>query len=128
MSVSDFVGKRVLVVEDDREMLNLIETVVRGLGVMDVDRASNGERAWNHVREGRSYDLILCDWNMPVVNGLTFLKRFRKKHPFTKVLMVTSMNRAKDFETAMNVGIDGYILKPFTLAQLSGKIRGMLRD
>ncbi len=128
MSVSDFVDKRVLVVEDDHEMMSLIETVVRGLGVLEVDRASNGERARNHVREGRLYDLILCDWNMPVVNGLMFLKRYRKRQPFTKVLMVTSINRAKDFQTAQNVGIDGYILKPFALAQLSGKIRGLLRD
>ncbi len=127
MAASNFEDKRVLIIEDDHEMLDLIDSVVRGLGVINIDRASNGERAWRHIRECESYDLILFDWVMPVVDGFMILRRFRKRDPNAIVLMVTSKNTAEDFQMAKDVGINGYILKPFTIAQLSTKVRELLR-
>ena len=107
--------KKVLLVDDSRAVRAVGRNFVTALG-MEVLEAEHGQEALEIVREHPDLDVILLDWNMPVMDGLSFLKALREE-PLEKqpvVVMCTTENDMSRIVEAMQAGANEYIMKPFT--------------
>jgi len=107
------VGKTGMVVDDSGVVRRISRKILEGLG-FEVIEAENGLHALE-IAEKNLPQFILLDWNMPVMNGLEFLKEFRKKHSSAdvKVIFCTTENDLTKIMTAMEAGANEYIMKPF---------------
>jgi two-component system, OmpR family, alkaline phosphatase synthesis response regulator PhoP len=117
---------RILIVEDEPDVLLLLENRVRGAG-HEVMSATDGERglelALNEVP-----DLIILDWMMPKLDGIEVLERLRAGDTgrAIKVLMLTARSQQNDVERAFAAGTDDYIVKPFSSRELVERIAALL--
>lgn len=113
---------RCLVVDDSSTMRRIVVNALKTIGVTDVVEAGNGREALE--RCDGAIDLIITDWNMPVLGGLDFVRALRVNPPTEKtpVLMVTTRGLQEDIIQAAEAGVSGYILKPFTPQALKDKI------
>ena len=118
---------RILVVDDQEAMRRILRAELAELGYTEVDTAADGAWGLVKLREGR-YDLVISDWNMPHMDGLSMLKKIRKEYSRRElaVLMVTAEARRQNIVAAAVAGADGYIVKPFSLATLESKINKLL--
>jgi two-component system chemotaxis response regulator CheY len=111
-----------LVVDDSRTLRMIACNMLRGLGIETL-QAENGVEALA-VCAQRMPDCILLDWNMPVMDGLTFLKELRARtdgnHP--KVLFCTTESDLGKIALAMELGADEYIMKPYDDDILASKL------
>lgn len=107
--------KKLLLVDDSRAVRLLGKRIVNPLG-FEILEAENGEEALKVCASHPDLDAILLDWNMPVMDGLQFLKELRaqdgKKQPI--VVMCTTENDMVRIVEAMQAGANEYIMKPFT--------------
>jgi len=110
-----------LIVDDSRIIRKVARRIVEGLG-FEVDEAGDGVEALTFCA-GVMPEVILLDWNMPVMDGLTFLGRLRAlpggDQP--KVLFCTIETRAERIAEALEAGADDYVMKPFDGEILSSK-------
>ena len=107
---------KALVVDDSRTIRIIIRRILLELGY-EVCEASNGREALEVLEaEKPDVDLVLADWNMPVMNGLELLKELRQDSEFCglKVLMVTTETEMEHMKSALDAGADEYVMKPFT--------------
>ncbi len=106
---------KVLTVDDALTVRTLIRNILEPEG-FDVYEAENGAIALNAVKEIPDFDIILLDWEMPEMDGLSFLVEVRenKLAPNTKIIMLTALNKMANILKAIDAGADEYIMKPFT--------------
>ena len=119
---------RVLVVEDERDIAELVKHTLERGGDIDVDIAASGDTALK-VATDNPPDLILLDLNLPVVSGLEVCRLLRAR-PATKtvpIIMVTARSSENDRVTGLDVGADDYITKPFSTRELAARVRAALR-
>jgi len=106
---------RVLILEDDELIADLLETVVSGLYsgalIYIADRVSVARSVWR----SNPADLVIADWNLPDGSGLELVRDVRKTHPETPVVIVTGRADRDSILAAANLGINGYISKPFNV-------------
>ena len=116
---------RILIVEDEK---SLAEVIKKGLEEEDyaVDVAYNGEDGL-FMAENEPSDLIILDIMLPVVDGMTILKRIRKAGVRTPVLMLTAKDALTDKVSGLDSGADDYLTKPFLFEELLARIRALLR-
>lgn len=116
---------RILLVEDQ---ITLIKALRQGLEEegFAVDTATDGEEADAKAR-ATSYDVIVLDIQLPKVDGLTLLKRWRSAGIATHVLMLTARGTTEDKIAGLNSGADDYLTKPFELDELLARIRALIR-
>jgi two-component system chemotaxis response regulator CheY len=116
---------RVLLVDDSAVMRKVVERSLResGISVADVLEANDGWEALATARE-KSPDLILCDINMPTMDGIEFLRNLQGTESAWKipVVMVSTEGGEARVNEAMSAGARGYISKPFTAEQLKAQI------
>ena len=113
---------RLLVVDDMATMRNLIRKMLRAIGYTTIDEADDGVSALEKLRTQR-FDLVITDWNMPNMDGLSFLQEIRKSDlAELPVLMVTAEKRRESVLAAIRAGASGYIVKPFSEAALADKL------
>lgn len=112
-----------LVVDDSRVVRKVCKDIVEELGFSTAE-AEDGQKALEYCKENKP-DLILLDWNMPVMSGIEFLGEFRKLagNEQTKVIVCTTENEFSKIETAINTGADEYIMKPFDSEIVRGKLQ-----
>jgi two-component system chemotaxis response regulator CheY len=113
---------RVLVIEDDANMRPLVCEMLRRMGVATIESATNGEAAIDKVKASASFDIVVCDWNMPKVSGIEVLKFVRERMPRCLFLMTTGRTDLDSVKQAKQGGVAGYLVKPFSAAQLKEKI------
>lgn len=115
---------RVLLVDDSITMRRIQKNQINTLGVSDVVEAGDGEEAWARLKESMPVDLILLDWNMPVMDGLTFLKKVRSDDSYknVKIIMCTSESEKSRVVEALKSGANNYIVKPFSPEALKEKL------
>lgn len=119
----------ILIVDDYKTMLRIIRNLLKQLGFHNVDEATDGAEALNKLR-GKSYDLIISDWNMEPMTGYELLKEVRsddmlKKLPF---IMVTAESKTDNVIAAKKAGVNNYIVKPFNAATLKSKLSSVLGE
>jgi two-component system chemotaxis response regulator CheY len=114
---------RALVIDDSSSMRAILRQYMRQLDY-EVVEACNGQDALKRCEEVRDIDIALVDWNMPVMNGLDFVRavRARKEYDGVKLMMVTTENDAEHIETALSAGANEFVMKPFTYEVLEEKV------
>jgi two-component system chemotaxis response regulator CheY len=90
----------------------------------EVFEASNGQEGLDCVRALAALDLILLDWNMPIMDGIQFLQVLRTQtaHAGLPVMMVSSNNDAENIAASLDAGANEYIMKPFTEDVIRAKL------
>ena len=116
---------RLLLVEDDRELVELLSAVLRAEGYA-VDVAMDGQRGL-HLALTRPYDVVVIDRGLPVLDGLDLLARLRSRAVRTQVLLLTAMGGVHDRIDGLDAGADDYLTKPFDLGELSARLRALCR-
>jgi two-component system chemotaxis response regulator CheY len=113
-----------LVVDDSRAIRMILSRTLRELG-FEVRDAGNGVDALTAMAAGPRPDLVMADWNMPVMDGLELLRKIRGSEEFASVpvVMVTTEAEIDQMTAAMAAGATEYIMKPFTADILADKLR-----
>jgi two-component system chemotaxis response regulator CheY len=93
-------------------------------GFNDIVKAENGEDA---IGKLNGINLIMTDWNMPVMDGLTMVKIIREKNTAIPIMMVTSQAAKKEVIEALKNGVNDYVVKPFTSATLIEKVKALIQ-
>ncbi|WP_186647327.1 response regulator [Fluviispira vulneris] len=117
---------KILVVDDSKSVHRLLEEMV-DLPDLTFQHAYNGQEAVNAVQETDfSADLILLDWEMPILSGIETLPLLIKHRPKQTIIMMTTKNSMAEITEAMQKGAADYIIKPFTKDIIVGKINTIL--
>ncbi|CAE7200831.1 cheY [Symbiodinium necroappetens] len=116
---------KVLLVDDSKTMRNIQKSILTQLGVTAMEEACDGLDALSKVNSF-SPDLILLDWNMPNMDGLTFIKEYRGSGATTPVIMVTTEGEKSRVIEAIKAGVNNYVIKPFTPDVLNQRIKETL--
>jgi two-component system chemotaxis response regulator CheY len=113
----------ILVVDDSAAMRKIIITALskteyKGAKVVE---AADGKEGLDKFLDG-NFGLILSDWNMPEMNGLAFVERVRVADKKVKIIMITTEGTFGKVEDAFDVGVNEYVVKPFTAEGLERKM------
>ncbi|HEX4608375.1 MAG TPA: response regulator transcription factor [Urbifossiella sp.] len=115
----------VLVVEDDWAVADAVATGLTDEG-MSVTLARDGAEGEARLDRG-GWGLVVLDWMLPRVDGLTLLGRFRARDPVTPVLLLTARDAVGDRVAGLRTGADDYLCKPFAFDEFVARIRALLR-
>ncbi len=121
----EHVSKRILVVDDDTEIRELLEFDISHSGYY-VDTAKDGLEGLNKALNN-SYDLILLDVMMPKMNGFDVCKNIRQAKISVPILMLTAKGTIEDKTEGFEGGADDYLVKPFDIQEVLLRIRVLLR-
>ena len=118
-----------LIVDDYSTMRRVVKNQLHELGYANVAEADDGSTALPQLHAG-DVDFLITDWNMPGMHGLDLLKAVREheKLAHLPVLMLTAEARREQIVTAVQAGVDGYVIKPFTAVTLKDKIEKILES
>lgn len=114
---------KILVVDDFSTMRRIVKNILKQLGFDNIEEAEDGAQAYTKLKN-EGFGFVVCDWNMPNMDGLEFLKKVRsdaelKETPF---LMVTAEAEKEKVVAAIQAGVSNYIVKPFTAEVLKEKM------
>lgn len=125
--VNSLLSASLLLVEDMEEMRNIVRRLLGAMGFTNITPARNGEEAWRLI-QSQSFDLVLCDWNMPKMSGRELLERVRKDPAYALLpfIMITGENTESFVKSAIDGGVTDFILKPFTAALLEQRVHHAL--
>jgi two-component system chemotaxis response regulator CheY len=113
----------VMAVDDEDLMLKMIDFSLKAIGIHKIVTASDGVEALSIMSSlPKKVDLIICDWDMPKMNGLDFLKKIRAQNDDTSFIMLTGNVTRESVSAAVQAGANSYVAKPFTVDQLKAKI------
>lgn len=117
----------VLIIEDDTQARELLVYFLRILGIEMISEARDGEEGLG-VLDGADVpvDIVLCDWNMPRMNGLTLLQMIRRQFNHVPFLMVSGRQDFESVVRAREAGVDAYLHKPVSPVQLGVKLQAAL--
>ncbi len=112
-----------LVIDDSKTTRMILRRMLKELG-FEVEEAENGREALDLLESGFAPNIVLVDWNMPVMDGYQFVKAVRSKPKFNKLvlMMVTTETELDRLIAALEVGIDEYVMKPFTKEVIEEKL------
>jgi two-component system chemotaxis response regulator CheY len=120
---------KILAVDDSPTMRRIIVNTLKRAGYDDVTEASDGKDALAKMKV-EQFNFVITDWNMPEMDGLTFVSQIRSLDEFKDmpILMVTTRSVKDDIIEAMKAGVNNYIVKPFTPETLGEKIGQVLKS
>ncbi|QCQ99946.1 response regulator [Brevundimonas sp. SGAir0440] len=115
-----------LVVDDQMTMRSLVRTSLQQLGVREIREAADGEIALREIVSKPAH-LIISDYNMPNLDGLGLLRAVRAHPPTSKTAFIMLTGRADRelVQRAVQFGVNNYLVKPFTVVQLKGKLEAV---
>ncbi|MBL8637595.1 MAG: response regulator [Alphaproteobacteria bacterium] len=119
----------VLIVDDYKTMLRIINNLLKQLGFPNVDEATDGAMALDMFKL-KNYGLVISDWNMEPMSGIDLLKQVRALATNGNVpfIMVTAESKTENVIAAKQAGVSNYIVKPFNAETLKGKMVTVLGD
>ena len=122
-------GMRVLVVDDYKTMIRIIRNLLKQLGFVNVDEASDGSAALNMMRS-KDYGLVISDWNMEPMTRYELLREVRADDTLSRTpfIMVTAESKTDNVIAAKKAGVNNYIVKPFNAATLKSKIEAIFGE
>ncbi len=118
-------SKKILVVEDDKDIAHLLQLHLKDLSY-DVVVTSDGESGWQLANKG-SFDLIILDLMLPNLDGLEVCRRLRSASVHTPILMLTAKSSELDRVLGLELGADDYLTKPFSITELLARVKAILR-
>ncbi len=116
---------RVLLVDDDQVICELVAAYLNTAGIYLIDFANDGMRGISMLYDANPiYDLVLCDWNMPGKSGIEVHNAMRAAERYlgTVFMLVTAVSEAKQIRSAIEDGVDDYVVKPIEHDKLIKKI------
>lgn len=113
---------RILLVDDSRTIRNIQKNTLAGMGHTDVLEAADGQEALTVLAAQRP-DLMLVDWNMPNMDGITLVRKVRETDQALPMIMVTTEAERSRVMEALKAGVNNYVVKPFTAETLGEKIQ-----
>ncbi len=116
---------KLLLAEDDAILADALSSSLRKAG-FEVEVAANGAVA-EYLLLKHNFDLAVLDIGLPLVDGLTVLKRVRVARPTLPMLILTALDGLDDRVAGLNAGADDYLTKPFDFPELEARIRALLR-
>ncbi|CAA6603160.1 putative Chemotaxis protein CheY homolog [Rhodospirillaceae bacterium LM-1] len=126
--IPEFAKLRVLIVDDNDYILNLIKMVLTDLGVADSFFAKDAIEAMKVLEGSAAVNFVICDWNMPGITGLEFLRKLRADGNKIPFVMLTARADEGSVVQAKEIGVDAYLVKPFSPIQLEKKLRVLVGD
>ncbi|MFO7639902.1 MAG: response regulator transcription factor [Candidatus Competibacteraceae bacterium] len=118
-------ARQVLLVEDDREIAELVELHLRDIHCV-ADIAGSGQEALERCAQ-RRYDLAILDLMLPDLDGLTICRRLRAGGDYLPILMLTAKSSELDRVLGLELGADDYVVKPFSFPELLARVKALLR-
>jgi two-component system chemotaxis response regulator CheY len=118
---------KILLVDDSTTMRRIQINVLAKLGSHELLEASDGVKALEVLEKEGPVDLVITDWNMPNMDGLTLLRAIREKYDKLPVVMITTEAEKVKIIEAIKCGVDAYVVKPFTPQVLSEKLEPFLK-
>ncbi len=114
---------RALIIDDSRAMRAIIRKTLTEVGI-EVVEAGDGREGLELLRQAPDTELVLIDWNMPVMNGIDFVKAVRSDRTFdpVRIMMVTTETSQDQLIRALETGANEYLMKPFTKDVLVAKL------
>lgn len=114
---------KILVVDDFSTMRRIVKNLLRQLGYENIEEAEDGAQAYSKLKNG-GFGFVVSDWNMPNMDGLDLLKKVRNDPELKDlpILMVTAEAEKEKVITAIQAGVNNYIVKPFTGEVLKEKM------
>ena len=116
---------RILVVEDEKELLKIIGERLKDEG-FEADLVRDGMRGLNFA-ESLDYDCIILDIMLPTIDGFSILRKLRARKINTPILILTAKDTTKDKVSGLDSGADDYITKPFSFEELIARVKVLLR-
>jgi two-component system, chemotaxis family, chemotaxis protein CheY len=119
----------ILIVDDYKTMLRIIRNLLRQLGFVNIEEATDGSMALQMLRGG-NFGLVISDWNMEPMTGLQLLREVRAdaKLKGTPFIMVTAESKSENVIAAKEAGVSNYIVKPFNAETLQAKMVSVLGE
>jgi len=116
---------KLFVVEDEAKMARLLERGLREEG-HQIDLCANGREALEQAVDV-GYDVIILDWSLPGMDGVSLLRRWREKGLKTPVLLLTARGTVGERVTGLRAGADDYLVKPFDFEELVARLEALHR-
>lgn len=113
---------KILIADDIAAMRGILKRELRESGYEDVTEASNGEDALNKFKLAK-YHMAMLDIHMPVKNGVDLFQEMRVIDPSVFVVMVSSDSSAESIKAVLALGVNGFIVKPYSVARIKGVIQ-----
>ncbi len=117
---------KVLVADDDNLISSIMQALLNSYGIQQIDIAEDGLKAISMLYDANPvYDLILCDWNMPIKSGLDVHNAMRAAERYVDAcfMLVTAVTEAKQIRAAIEEGVDDYVVKPIEEEKILKKIQ-----
>lgn len=120
---------RILIVDDMKSLRTMLADLLRGMGYVSIAEAQDGQDAWDLMMSAsqklQPFELIISDWNMPVMSGLDLLKKIRsfpswRYLPF--IMLTTESEKGKVIE-ALSCGVSNYLVKPLDADALKDRLQ-----
>ena len=117
--------RKILVVEDNRDLAKLLDLHLRDLAY-EVELAFDGDSGWTQITS-QKYDLIILDLMLPGMDGMEICRRIRTEPAYTPILMLTSKSAELDRVLGLEMGADDYVTKPFSIRELMARVKAIFR-
>lgn len=118
---------KILIVEDDQTLANAVKTGLEETGYA-VDILNDGDAGQRRIEANHAaYDVIILDLMLPGQDGFAICKSAREKGIKTPILILTGKDSVQEKVTALDVGADDYLTKPFSLDELAARVRALMR-
>ena len=115
-----------LAVDDSQFMRQLIIQYLMSFGISQTFQASNGQEALDSLKENQEISLVICDWSMPTLDGLTFVREVKKKKLKLFIILISSEKDPKIIQKFKSEGIEHFLIKPFTEDQFNDLLEKVL--
>ena len=125
LPLSPVAARQILVLEDDRDLSQLVQMHLRDAGY-SCEVSADGAEGLNRL-SAREYDLIVLDLTLPRTDGLEVCRRVRSQSHYTPIIMVTSRGDELDRVLGLELGADDYLAKPFSMRELLARVKAVFR-
>lgn len=114
---------QILIIDDNRSIHAFVKNLLGKAERISVECAMNGAEAVNLLKAGKKFDLIFLDWEMPILDGPHTFEEFKSMGVSIPVIMMTTKNSRADIVRMLDLGVNEYLIKPFTVDILFEKIK-----